>query len=225
MTVADVSGILLEVHEGLSAVQQAGFDYYEPGSGDDKVCWAAKAIDGVTLVLFPGSQGFWDWIRDLDTFANPLDHSTLGPLHPGFFMGVPQSFAEIQAHTKPPYVLTGFSLGAARALDITGLMTVAGTPPLACVTFGSPKPGFQQLADIIAKVPQWSYRNGNAHYYDLITDYAILPPPEHYVHPGGPPIECTAGPSWVDVLEREAFAFHKMALYARATARILTEVN
>jgi hypothetical protein len=222
ITVSQVSALTLQVKEGLSPDQAVAFDHYEPGGGDKRVCWASKVINGVTVIVFPGSHSFWDWERDLRVVTDPFQHDTLGPLHPGVFIGVPEAFAEIQAQTTAPRVLAGFSLGAGRALDLTGLLTVAGIPPLACVTFGSLKPGFQQLADVIGKVPQWSYRNGDADYYDLITEYPILPPPENYVHTS-PLIKCTAKPTWEDRLERVMFCYHVMELYAEATSGI-TEV-
>ena len=223
MTIAQISALLLQVHEGMSAVEQAAFDYYEPGGGDDKVCWAAKIINGVTFILLPGSKSWIDWVRDLDAWANPVEHSTLGPVQPGMFLGVEQAWVEIQARTKPPWVLTGHSLGAARSAYIAAFMTLAKLSVLGRVPFGEPKPGFRPLANIIAKVPQWGYRNGDAHGHDLVTDYPLLLPPEDYVHPS-PLIEVTARPSLVDELETGVFCWHHMALYAKATSALTTVV-
>jgi hypothetical protein len=114
-----------------------------------------------------------------------------------------------------PIVITGHSLGAARAALLTGIMIEAGLPPARRVAFGEPKAGYRALAEFIAPVPAVSYRNGNTEAHDLITDMPGVPwlP---YVHPvpltyvnAAPPVDDPTG----------AFAWHHMGLYVAALAQ------
>jgi hypothetical protein len=219
MTIAQIGAMQLLLHDGSSA-----FTYYQSGATDADVCWAAQVVDGVTLILLRGSVNFKDWVKDLDAFADPFAHATLGPVNEGFFLGAEKAWADIQVHTQPPWIVSGHSLGAARSAYLAAFMTLAGHPPLARVAFAEPKPGFRQLADIIAKVPQFSYRNGDAHLHDLITDYPLTFPPEDYVHPS-PLLEVTASPSLAEYAELAVLAWHRMALYAKAVSQIATEVS
>ena len=217
MNIAQIAAMQLQLHDGFTA-----FEYFEPGGGDDQVCWAAQSINGVTLIMLRGSTSFIDWIRDLDLYASPFEHDALGLVHPGMFIGAEQAWADIQAHTKPPWIVSGHSLGAARSAYISAFMVLNGTPPLGRVVFGEPKPGGSQLANIIAKVPQWYLRNGDAHHHDLVTDYPLLWPNE-YVHPE-PAMEVTARPDNADRLLFGPFDWHHMVLYSTASAKITDEL-
>jgi hypothetical protein len=210
--VAQIAALQLDLHQGNSAV----FDYFEPGDGDDAVCWAAKKSDGVTLICLRGSVTPLDWLRDLYLIPDPLDHPKLGPVHAGFMLGVEKAWSDIQLHTSGPWIVSGHSLGAARSALLAGLMTCDGKAPLARIGFGEPKPGAMRLAALISDIPQHSYRNGETFFHDLITDYPPVPP---YVHPV-PLTTVKAAPSLEDDLKLSVFAWHHMALYAQAVGGI-----
>lgn len=204
-----VANLLVSLYNGA-----ADFDILEPGSGDSGICWAAKEVDGVTLLLLRGSVTLSDWLDDFRAVTTPFNHSVLGPVHPGFALGMTDCWAEMRAKTKGPYVISGHSLGAGRAAILTGLMIRDGILPQARIAFGEPKPGFAQLARYIAPVPAVSYRNvalsGPGH--DYVTDVPATFPLENYTHP------CPLTSVRVKPSSNGLFAFHHMPLYAQAVA-------
>lgn len=91
---------------------------------------------------------------------------------------------------------------------------------LGVVTFGEPRPGFIQLADILAPYPNRSYRNNpeGVFGHDLVTDVPAHAPPEFpYVHGG----ECGVNPRHLididgpptDPLDLTPFRWHHTYLY------------
>jgi hypothetical protein len=99
---------------------------------------------------------------------------------------------------------------------LCGLSIVAGIVPAGRVVFGEPRPGFQELAHLLASIPESrSYRNGNfaSFEHDLITDVPVRIGPLQYVHPTRL-IEVSALPPADD--EWGIFSYHHMQLYAQA---------
>jgi hypothetical protein len=172
-------------------------------------------MDGYDLVLLRGSLKFEDWVRDLMAIANPFTHSQLGPVHPGFLLGMPEAWAEIKAKSKGPFAIAGHSLGAARAAILAGLMSIEGLRPSKMFLFGSPKAGFAPLAERVRGLECESFRNGNALHHDLVTDVPVSCRAEEYVEPFplttviAPP---ASGDSW------GFFAWHHLELYRQAVA-------
>lgn len=84
-----------------------------------------------------------------------------------------------------PLIICGHSLGAARALILSKLLTLDGRAPIARICFGEPRSGFVRLGEILAPIKQQrSYRNRNATDHDQITDLPFsLPPLFAYQHP------------------------------------------
>ena len=171
-------------------------------------------------LIFRGSATLQDWLRNAEAIADPSAHQGLGPVHPGFFAGLPELWTRLKPRlTQKPCIVAGHSLGAARASLFTGLMVLDGKPPVRRLCFGEPRPGFPQAAGIIANVRSRSYRNANGRAHDLVTDVPFTSWIEDYVHPT-PLIPICAPPSDADVQRDIFFAWHAMRLYASATPDI-----
>ena len=218
------------------------WDHFEEPKRDDGICWAIKRVGQIDAIVLRGSVTRQDWFRDLDAVADPFPstatgiedflhyigfaveitparHAFLGQVHPGFLAGIEDAFVAMQPLLGPLVIVAGHSLGAGRAAILTGLMVHAGRAPLACVTFGQPRPGFPQLAKLIADVPQRSYRNGKDVLVDIITEVPVAIGPEDYVHPCTLTDVCEKpGASWKQ--QWGIFAWHAMPLYLRALERL-----
>ena len=232
----------LYAYSGYAAVT---WDHLEQPTTDDGICWALKRVpgldSGIDVIVLRGSTTPQDWFRDFDAFADPfttnaerldiflhhlgfaidadaVDHAFLGPVHPGFLAGMEDAWAAMRPLLGKNVVVAGHSLGAGRAAILTGLMLHGGVPPLACVTFGQPRPGFPPLAKLIENVPQRSYRNGDGVLVDMVTEVPLAIGPEDYVHPHVLTDVCEEpGPSWQQ--QWGIFAWHAMPLYLRALER------
>ena len=195
---------------GYSGEPTVSWDHLELPQTDDGICWGLKRLDGYDVFVLRGSATIEDWWRDFD-FIGELDtHPVLGDVHAGFFDGMPEAWSAMQALLQQPLVITGHSLGAGRAAIVAGLAIASGVVPVRRIVFGEPKPGFQQLADLLSNVPAASYRNGNDISHDPVTD---VPIGLKYVHPSAltdvsaqPPVLDPWGP----------LAWHHMQLYRDA---------
>jgi hypothetical protein len=197
------------------------WDYFDRGE-DDGVCWAVKRVRDVNVIVFRGSTTLEDWKRDAEAFADPFDDDDIGPVHPGFNQGLLKVASEADAHGfLRNFIVTGHSLGAGRASIFTGYVTWNKKPPLSRVVFGEPRPGFQQLADVIKDVPGRSYRNGSGDglHYDLVTGVPFSCWPELYVHPTRL-TDVTAPPAPDDTWG--PFSWHHMQLYVSALTTVST---
>jgi hypothetical protein len=217
------------------------WDHLEQPESDDGICWAIKRIAGVDLVVLRGSRTQQDWLRDFDALAWPFDPKVpgfasrffgfdltvkasdrdfLGPVHPGFLAGMDDAWAAMKPLLGPRVIVTGHSLGAARAAILTGIMVHDGKPPLECITFGQPRPGFPQLGKFIAGVPQTSYCNGNGSVIiDMVTEVPLAIGPEDYCHPH--PLTAVHEEPSVPWFERYGvFAYHGMPLYLVALEKL-----
>jgi hypothetical protein len=208
ITHAAIAGLLVDLYAGAPV-----FDNLAPGIGPSGICWASKRVENVDVILLRGSVTFWDWFKDFLALATPFGHETLGPIHQGFGLGMDRAWRDISDATKGPYIVAGHSLGAGRAAILTGIMLESGITPLKRVVFGEPKPGFARLKEYIAGVPGFSYRNGDTHAHDLVTDVPITFLLEEYEHPT-PLIEVLATPA-ADA-PNGVFKWHSMGLYATA---------
>lgn len=189
------------------------FDHFDAGE-DDGICWALKRLAGFDVIVLRGSVTPLDWVRDFRALARP---SRIGHVHIGFFAGMENMWTDARPLVSQPAIVTGHSLGAARAAVLAALMTVDGTPPVARVVFGEPKPGMIDLAEIIKSIPGRSYRNGNDVHHDLVTDVPFSFPPLQYVHPT-PIIPVCCKPDGDEFAELGVFAWHHMELYETAVA-------
>lgn len=143
--------------------------------------WTSGGVHvGMTddTICFRGSDDLEDWMRDFDALA--IYDIKLGGLHAGFARGIGNFFAVNQELFNSNTRVCGHSLGAARALIFAGFMASSGVIPKEVVVFGSPRPGFQKLTDILAPVTIRSYKNRS----DPVTEVPVsVLPVFPYVHP------------------------------------------
>jgi hypothetical protein len=196
----------------------SAFDHFDAGP-DDGVCWAIKRLSATDVVVLRGSVTLEDWLADLR--AAPIK-TRIGHVHNGFHTGMEHAWADIRSLLKQPAIVTGHSLGAGRAAILTGFMVKDGASPIARVVFGEPKPGFLDLAQLIAPVPGRSYRNGDGVHHDLVCDVPFSFPPAQYTHPT-PIIPVFAEPATND--RYGAFSWHHIELYETALTPSLVPVS
>ncbi|WP_439398745.1 lipase family protein [Bradyrhizobium sp. PMVTL-01] len=189
----------------------SGFDYFDAGM-DDGICWAFKRVAGYDIVVFRGTHTLQDFVHDIRALAVP---TRIGHVHVGFYAGMEHMWGDLRPMLTQPAVVTGHSLGAARAAVLTALMKADGVPPALRVVFGEPKPGLIDFTSRIADVPGFSYRNGNQLHHDLITDVPLTFPPIEYSRPT-PIIPICAAPAPND--RYGPFAWHRIELYEAALA-------
>jgi hypothetical protein len=218
ITDKDVADLCVAIYAnpGSSAVT---WDRFDDGKDSDQICWGVKVIEGCDVLVFRGSVTFEDWRRDFDPWADPFGHSQIGPVHPGFLLGLGQVLDEYREKASGKLLVAGHSLGAGRASILCGLAIVAGIVPVGRIVFGEPRPGFQKLADLLASIKESrSYRNGKfgTFEHDFVTDVPYRIGLLQYVHPT-PLIDVSALPPPDD--QWGIFAYHHMQLYAQAIAR------
>jgi hypothetical protein len=186
---------------------------------DDGIAFGIKDLGPANALIFRGTKTLHDWLCDFEVFADPEEHAELGPVHPGFFRGLPELWDRLKPKlTEKPCIIAGHSLGAARASLFTGLMALNGHLPLRRLCFGEPRPGFPKAGSIIAKVHGRSYRNGNGRAHDLVTEVPFTTWIEDYVHPTALVPVCE--PPTDDDVKRDAlFAWHSFTLYALAVPK------
>lgn len=198
---------------GRPAVDAAPIDFWHVDDGDDDgVYWALAREGDVDVVVLRGSVTIQDWLRDVMAVPSPYSSRRMGPVHPGFYLGLTNAWNDMQPILRPgaPIAITGHSLGAGRAFILAAIMVDEGiVAPASIVTFGSPKPGFAPLGELLSNIPARSYRNK----HDAVTTLPFAFPPLDYVHPVVP-IDVVESPlpgdSW------GMFAFHHMELYLAA---------
>lgn len=144
------------------------WDHVDEGN-DDGVYWTLLRLTPLGTpvarwrLVFRGSVTRGDWLRNLMTVANPFDHSELGPIHPGFFLGLTRVFKEVFSIIGPvdDLEVTGHSLGAGRASQFAGMMVAVGRPPARLVAIAEPKPGFARLSKLLCNIPGVTVLNGS----------------------------------------------------------------
>lgn len=151
------------------------FDAVYYGPLTDNV-WCGIKIDGDTaLVVFRGSTTIQDWLRD---FQSVMTHDPeLGDVEYGFMTGLRTVEAFLwkqmcDAKEMPTKILvTGHSLGAARAQLFAGLLTCHGKI-CELVGFGPPRAGGPQLRQLLNTVKCRLYKNRA----DPVTDVPFTVP-------------------------------------------------
>lgn len=193
----------------LSYRPDSKWDFRFAGPTDDDLTVCVERLGDIYVVVFPGTTDVQGWLRDFEAFpATVHDHPQLGPIHAGFWAGMEQVWGllDIRLDGKPT-VVTGHSLGAARASLFTGLLTAAGRLPLATIMFGEPRAGMAPLATLLEPVTIRSYRNGD----DPVTEVPFNLPGFPYQHPR-PLIPLDAKPIALDPWG--PLADHHIELYA-----------
>lgn len=191
------------------------WDYLDPGLTDG-VCWGIASVGDISVVTFRGSVTLRDWWLDFDAIANPWSHDDIGPVHPGFLLGIEQVVREAHAFvpTDRKIAVTGHSLGAGRAAVAAALFIGLKRPPVNLTVFGEPKPGFAKLSALIGGLPGATYVNGAGAIHDPVTDVPLTFPPEEYVHSRLQTI-IHEPPTEEAVMQHGPFAWHDIALYER----------
>ncbi len=185
------------------------FDRIDEGE-DDGICWALKHLPDHDVVVFRGSVTSLDWARDL--FAIPVP-TRVGSVHAGFFAGMEHMWRDLRPLLRQPVIVTGHSLGAARATILTALMVADGIRPVRRVVLGEPRAGFKDLAEIVKQIDGASYCNSFGSHHDLVCDVPIPFPDIPFTHPtplvrvSAPPL---SGDRW------GLFAYHHIELYVAA---------
>lgn len=144
---------------------------YTPKQGDfDHVlkvgCITAgiKYLPHATVIVFRGSCDLEDWLNDFN-IAPDYDQE-LGIVAGGFLNDVRDFMAKVKPMIEGSLIVTGHSLGAARACLLTVMMKVDQL-----IVFGCPKIGFTKLSELIREhCPHAiSFKNHD----DIVT---LLPP-------------------------------------------------
>lgn len=194
----------------------AKWDYLDAGQ-DDEVYFGLKKYSDVDVIVFRGSITALDWWLDLQTIPTK---TRIGTVHHGFYEGMEKMWAEVQPMLTQPVMVTGHSLGAARADILTGLMVADNKLPIRRAVFGEPRPGLSDFAEFIKGVDAYPYRNGDAHGHDRVCDVPLKllhPLDFSFVHPK-PHIQVTAAPTG-NIFQRDGlFSFHHIQLYQAALA-------
>lgn len=152
----------------LAAVQAAADCYDQTARWDqswtrEDVHVGLRHVAGADVIAFRGSIDEEDWLRDFQGW--PRKHPVLGYCHSGFLAGMDTVAAELTQAIDAsgrPFVVTGHSLGAARALIVAALLTAGGRKPVLVETYGTPRPGMERLSQILlgGGYPIRAYKNG-----------------------------------------------------------------
>ncbi len=195
------------------------WDYFDEGR-DDTICVGIKKLDSCDVIVFRGSITAHDWYEDLRAAPMP---TAMGTVHAGFYADMNKAWADLKPFVTQPIIVTGHSLGAARADILCGLMVLDGNPPVRRVVFGEPRPGLPDFAKFIADIPSTSYRNGNARNHDPVTGVPLkLLPPFNFVHPKE--LTLVDEEPTGNMFERYGlFSYHHIELYQAAVAAYFKE--
>jgi len=194
-----------------------GWDHYDE-AGDDGVVWALKKLDGYDVVVFRGSITAHDWVEDFRAYPTLTN---IGTVHSGFYDGMVKMLGELSSMLTQPVMVTGHSLGAARADILCALMTYSRIAPVKRrAVFGEPRAGLADFAAFLAGIPGNGYRNSDRNGHDLVTDVPLrLEGGFHFTHPK-PLVDVTASPTgeWLS-----PFRYHHIELYQAAMVAALQE--
>jgi len=203
------------------AIYSAGFD-----GGPHQCCYSiTRDEEGRIVCTGRGSHDLQDWIDNIQCEPTKTPR---GRVHSGFYEGVPDmGRAILQFASKDDnIVLEGHSLAGARAVLAAARLVVTGIDPanIEVVTFGMPRPGFQDFADYIGNCEKQgmritAYRHmvsafGPFTLPDMVTQVPIPTPDWHYKQPVlfTDLDEHGAGDKAFDVLYRHSMTEYRKAL-------------
>ena len=191
-----------------AAVYDKSTDWHHLWATDDVVC-GHRRIGANDVLVFRGSVTAEDWMRDAD--ALPVSDHEVGIVHKGFLAGMDDLLEQVQAIIKGPIILTGHSLGGARSRIAAAKMVVRHVPVAQVCVFGSPKPGYARLTQILqnSKVLHSSYRNLSDP-VPLLPTFAAFQHPDQWVATAAAPAPSVLGP----------LADHEVALYVKGVTAL-----
>ena len=190
---------------------------------DDPICWGVTKIDGIWYFGFRGSKSRNDWERDFEALAIWADDLKCH-VHPGFYANGAIKTIVLTALAvigDDDYVIFGHSLGAAEAaIAAVYCILLAKKRPLARIAWGEPRPGFSDLAQLLAEIPNYNFVNGGTVDYDRVTDVPFTLVFEWYCA-GAPHLFVCEPPSPynIDIL----FRWHNFVLYNAAMNKLPDE--
>lgn len=183
----------------------------------------SKASDGANIIAIEGTHDPLGWA--LDFFAlqvqdqQGMDHKTLGFVHAGFYAAAVSALPRIVlAASGAPFYITGHSLGAGLALEISGMLIDDNLAPLKVGAFAPPRVGGATFVKIATSIPFCAYRFGN----DPVPEVPLSLPDFPYVQVPltqvGEPGENHAPPSIMSRLlsVSKNFADHHISNYVAA---------
>jgi hypothetical protein len=145
-------------------------DYWDRLFPHDGGYVGIKQIGDEIVVCWRGSTTLFDWLEDFQ--AVPVMDHDLGMVHSGFLGGVNSIMDSVTAAVASSRVyVIGHSLGAGHAAIHAAKLILAGRAPQKVTLWGCPRPGFQQLRDILNR-PKFnitSYKNRK----DPVTDVPV----------------------------------------------------
>ena len=191
-----------------AAVYDKSTDWHHLWATDDVVC-GHRRIGANDVLVFRGSVTAEDWMRDAD--ALPVSDHEVGIVHKGFLAGMDDLLEQVQAIIKGPIILTGHSLGGARARIAAAKLAVRHVPVTQVCVFGSPKPGYARLTQILqaSKIAHTSYRNLSDP-VPLVPTFAAFQHPDQWVATAAAPAPTVLG----------KLADHEVALYVKGVAAL-----
>lgn len=145
----------------------------------DGVCVGINHLPDASIICFRGSTTPEDWFRDFQ--AQMIYDTELSGVECGFIQGIRDIIGKRPAEAIPqkPVYITGHSLGAARALIFAALETLKGLPVAGVTVFGPPRPGAQQIKDILASVSVRCYKNRHDPVCDVPFNIPLFDPYTH----------------------------------------------
>ena len=138
--------------------QHTSWDHYWEGG---QVVCALRKLPDHDVLIFQGSVSALDFLRDAEGW--PTFDPEIGFCHHGFLVQMDEALAEAIPNLTQPAVVTGHSLGAARARIAAAKLSYRGMKVAQLCVFGSPRPGFANARRVIEKsgMAHESWRNMN----------------------------------------------------------------
>lgn len=199
-------------HKDLAQLQQNIYSntgqwtqLYEETS-QNPIHWAYLDTPTYRIVVFRGSQVLCDFAHDAEAMLVPTAY---GLLDRGFYTGMADVMVTVLGLKPLPLVLTGHSLGAARACNASAMATKAGATVVARVTWGEPRVGLALREEYFATPHTYTYR---MHAGFMEVDPVTLVPPT-FGHPAQTIVNLDCGHEFM----MNPLALHAMKQYAELT--------
>jgi len=154
-----LAGLCCDIYD--PSTKDKWLHYWDQDGGSNDMHVAHTRIDDVDVLVFRGTDKLEEWLIDAEAW--PCYHRQLGFLHSGFALYADAILEETSQMVGSKVVITGHSLGGARARILAAHRIITGLPVDQLCVFGSPKPGFVNWARVIQKsgMVHESFRNRN----------------------------------------------------------------